>query len=112
MIAGIQVFGILFALAMCYFTYLYYKRKDYPKTDYLFWMSIWIGFLFLVSFPSATSDIIHPLGIASTMQLFTILAFLLTFALLFYQHDLLRKNEQKIGKLVRENAIENAKRKK
>ena len=111
MMAGIQIFGIIFALAMCYFTFLYYKRKDYPKTDYMIWMGIWLGFLLLVTFPDIPGGILHPLGIASAMQLFTIIGFLIAYAIIAYQHAVIRKTEQKMSKLTREMSIGNAKRK-
>lgn len=112
MITGMQVVGVIFVLVMSYFTYLYYKRKDYPRTDYIMWMLIWLTFLILVLFPYSTQIVLQPMGLAMNMHLYTIAGFMVAYAILFYQHDLLRKNEAKIGKLVREISIENAKRKK
>ncbi len=111
MIAGIQILGAVFGLAMSYFTFLFYRRGDYPKTDFVFWMIIWIIFLGLVLFPEAARYFLNPLGVMDLMNLFMITAFMATFALLFYQHDFMRKNEKKIRAIVREEALNNPKKK-
>ena len=112
MFSGIQITGVIFVLVMCYFTYLFYVRKDYPKTDYLFWNLIWFLFLVLVLYPYATQPMLEVLGLAMNIHLYTIAGFMIVFVVLFFQHDLLRKNQNKLDKLVRETAIDNAKRKK
>ena len=112
MITGIQILGVFFALGMSYLTFLFYKRGDYPRKDFIFWMFIWIGFLFLLFFPESARHLSRPLGVISVMNLFMVLAFMLTFALLLYQHDTMRKNEKKLRTVVREMALNNRERNK
>jgi hypothetical protein len=112
MFSGIQIAGVVFVLVMSYFTYLYYMRKDYPKADYLFWNFIWILFLVLVLYPYATEPMLATLGLAMNIHLYTIAGFMIVFVILFFQHDIIRKSQNKIDKLVRETSIENAKKRK
>ncbi|MCK4736640.1 MAG: DUF2304 domain-containing protein [Methanophagales archaeon] len=112
MMIGIQILGVIFALGMSYMTFLFYKRRDYPRKDFIFWMIIWLGFLVLVMFPTLAETLLKPLSVSNVMVLFTIFGFMLTFALLFYQHDVMRKNEKKLRTIVREMALNNSKRNK
>lgn len=112
MFSGIQIGGVVFVLVMSYFTYLYYMRRDYPKTDYLAWNLIWLLFLVLVLYPYATQPMLDVVGLAMNLHLYTIGGFMIVFVVLFFQHDIVRKSQTKIDKVVRETAIENAKRNK
>ena len=111
MIGGIQIVGILFGLIMSYFTFLYYKRKEYGRRDYVFWMVVWIGFMVFILFPYSISGLMQPLGVRNMMELFTIIAFMTAFSIIFFQHDLMRKNDKRLRELIRELALGSAKRK-
>jgi len=101
----IQFLGILFALLMIYFTYFYYKRGIFNYYDLLIWAYIWLVLLFVVSFPSKLALVIRPLKIIRVMDLLTIGAAFLLFALVFVVFVRLRYSERRIQKIVKEIAL-------
>lgn len=105
MILGVQILGILFGLFMVYFSFLHYKRREFKKIQFLFWEIVWICFILVVIFPQITSGVIHKLGIARVMDLFTVLGFMLIAFLTFYNYIALNKLKRKLEDKVREDAL-------
>lgn len=108
----IQIIGVLFALDMIFITYFYHRRRVFYLHDTIIWMSIWVGLLFSVIFPSTLEIVIEPLKIIRVMDFLTMGAFFLTFSLLFVVFIRTRQGEKKIEKIVRELTFKDAERKK
>lgn len=112
MISSIQVAGVVFVAIMAYFTYEYYFRKDYTRTEYVFWNPLWIPLLMLVLYHFASQSMLQVLSLAMSTHLYAIAGIMLVFIVLFFQHDNIRKNQEMLDKLVQVTAIENAKKRK
>lgn len=101
----IQLLGIVFAIAMMYMTYFYYRRKIFVYYDVLIWVYIWIILLFAVAFPYRLDVLIQPLKVVRLMDLFTISAVFLLFAIAFVVFARSRSNERRIESIVKELAL-------
>lgn len=115
MIAGVQILGIVFCVIMLYFTYVYYKRNNYGLRSLVLWLIVWLGALFLVSFPQTLYGVMEALKIQRTADFITLLGFAFFAAITFYLYIVVKKNNRKMEQLVRELAIagvENKKKKK
>ncbi len=101
----IQLLGVVFAIAMIYLTYVYYKKKIFIYYDALIWIYVWVALLFAVLFPYRLDVIIQPLKIIRVMDLFTIGAVFLLFAIVFVVFAKSRYSERMIEAIVKELAL-------
>ena len=107
MLFGVQIIGILFGLIMIYMTFLYYKKANYDRRGFFVWLLIWLGFIFLVSFPQTVYGVMEALKIDRTADFFYITGFLFFSVILFYIYNIAKKNQKQIENIVRTIAIEN-----
>ncbi|MCF7871701.1 DUF2304 domain-containing protein [Candidatus Woesearchaeota archaeon] len=101
MIPGIQIIGIIFALIMLYFTYVYYKRKNYGYRSLILWGIVWLGVLFLVTFPQIVYGIMGTLQIQRTADFFVMAGFVFFSIIIFHLYITVKKNNEKMEKLVK-----------
>lgn len=101
----IQLFGVFIGLAAIHFTYLYYKRSSFSKKELLFWMFLWLVFIFIVIFPNSVEPLVGSLGLQRPMDLIMILAFIVLFAITFHNYVAIRRDQDKLEKLVRELSL-------
>jgi hypothetical protein len=111
MIMGLQIMGILFALIMIYFTYLYYKRQHYNLRGLIVWMGIWCGFAVMIVFPESIYGIMQTLKIERTVDFFVIGGFFVFSIILFHLYIITKDMQKKMENLVRKIAIMNKKEK-
>ena len=109
MIFGLQIIGILFALIMIYFTFLYYKREQYDKRGFIVWLIIWLGFMVMVAIPQTIYGVMETLSIKRTVDFFVIGGFLVFSVILFRMYVITKQTQKKVEFLVREVAIKGAK---
>lgn len=110
-ILGIQILGMLFSLVMIYFTFLHYKRKEYPVETFLFWIVLWIGFIFMVIFPTSLDFVIKDiLKFGRRLDFFIIGGFIFLIALVYYNYVTVKSVRIKMEKVIRKIAIENARK--
>lgn len=102
---GIQLIGIVVALAAVHLTHLYYKRSHFSKKELLFWAGLWLIFMLVAVFPQSVFPVTSYLGLARPMDLIMIIAFIVLFALAFHNYILGRKQERQLERLVRETAL-------
>jgi len=107
MILGIQLLGIVFCIIMIYFTYVHYKRKNYGVQSLTLWSVVWLGALFVVSFPQTLYGIMNTLKIERTADFLTLLGFAFFALIIFYLYTTVKKNNKKIEELVRTMALNN-----
>lgn len=112
MILGIQIAGIMFAIAMTYITIYGYKREQISKQGLGIWSTIWLGIIILSIFPQIISKIGGKLNVAGTIDFITLIGFVFFTTLLFYLHQKINKIENRMEKLVRSMAHKEAKEKK
>ncbi|MFH0979319.1 MAG: DUF2304 domain-containing protein [Candidatus Woesearchaeota archaeon] len=106
MIAGIQILGMLFGLFMLYITFLYRKRSQITFRESLFWSVLWLFFFALSLFPTSLNFIVRDvLRMQRPLDFFIILGFMFLIGISFYNYSIVRKNEKRIGEIVRKIAF-------
>ena len=108
MIVGIQILILLFCLVMIYFTFLYYKRANYDRAGFVFWLLVWLGFLFLGVFPKTVYGIMEALSINRTADFVYAGGMSLFSVVLFYLYNITKKNQKQLEVLVRKLAHKDA----
>ncbi|MGV8163170.1 MAG: DUF2304 domain-containing protein [Candidatus Nanoarchaeia archaeon] len=111
MIAGVQILGMIFCIIMIYFTYVYYRRNNYGLRSLILWLVVWVGALFVVSFPETLYGLMDALNIQRTADFITLLGFAFFAVITFYLYIVVKKNNRKLEQLVREFAIEGSEKK-
>ncbi len=107
---GIQIIGILFALSMLYITFLHLRRKEFTTKETLFWAGSWLIFMLLVIVPNILDFFISDvLKFSRRIDFFVVLGFMFLIGTTFYIYTLVRKNQNKIERIVRKIAIEKEK---
>lgn len=105
MIVGIQILGVLFGLLLAYFCFLHYKRQEFSLVQFLFWESLWLGFIFIILFPKITDILLQRLSIDRAMDLFTILGFMFLIFLTFYNYTVINRIKRSLERKIREEAL-------
>ncbi|MBN1175968.1 DUF2304 domain-containing protein [Candidatus Woesearchaeota archaeon] len=101
MVLGIQILGILFALAMFYLTFHGFKRNQTSKQGLALWGGIWLIVIILSIFPQIISGVGGKLSVTGTIDFLTLIGFAFFLVLMFYLHQKVNKTENKLEKLVR-----------
>lgn len=104
MIQGIQIIGIIFALAMFYMTFLNQKKNRISAKEYFFWMMVWTVFLITAIFPEIISPIARTFSM-KTLDLLVIAAILFMLGLGYYTYLDMRRTKDKVDMLVRNMAM-------
>ena len=112
MIAGIQLLAILFGIIMIYWSFVYYKRKDYTWRSFLIWTTVWLAFMVLVMYPKTLYSLMQALEIQRTADFFVMVGFGLFAVIIFYMYVTVKKTESKVQRLVRTLAFERQEKKK
>lgn len=102
---GIQLFAIVIALTALYLSFFYYKRKDFTKSELLFWVIIWFALMFVSIFPHTLNFILKTFGFSRVMDVIMVVAFVILFSLSFHNYIIIHRLEKKIEKLVRHKAL-------
>lgn len=105
MIRGIQIIGIIIDLVAIAFVLYARKKGRLNSRFFLFWMSFWIIFLGLNIYPSIVGYTSPILNLESNMYILTAGAVLTLFVLVFIFYSYLSDLNQKITKLVRQQAM-------
>ena len=105
MIIGVQIIGLLFGFLMTYLTFLYYRRKEFNRSQLLFWEFLWIIFVFIVLFPNVLSSTVKELGFTRVFDFLTIMGFVIITFLTFYNYNNINKLKKKLEANVRKDAI-------
>lgn len=109
MVLGIQVIGVVFTLLMLYLTFLYYKKNNYTRTAFLFWIAVWISSLFLVIFYEQFTILSIQLKFARTTDLYMAMAIMFFGAITFLNYANVKRSERKVEELVRSMAMKRRK---
>ena len=101
----IQIVGILFGLFMIYYNCLNYKRKEFTLKEFSFWSVFWVLFMFIAAFPYYLDPIVKTFGFLRALDLLVICGFIFLSSAIFYTYTVVRKNQKKVERLVREMAL-------
>ena len=106
-ILGIQIFGVLFALFMFYITFLNQKRENFTFKEGIFWFGVWTCFLILAIFPTSLDFFVRDiLNFGRRLDFFIIMGFLFLIGIVYHIYAIVKKNQNKMEKLVRKIAID------
>ena len=105
MVFGIQVIGIIFSIALMYFTFLNYKRNEMNSAEFVFWEALWVIFAYVVLVPYSLSFIADTLHLVRLMDLFTISALMFLIVLTYYNYTMNMHTRKKIEQIVRAIAL-------
>jgi len=107
---GIQLTAIIFSLIMIYFATINYRKGEINRMEILSWVIIWVGAILIVIFP----DLIRPFSstflITRILDLMVMGGFILVISMTLKNYLSVRKLEKIIEKLIRDDAIRNAKK--
>ncbi|MBI4451295.1 DUF2304 domain-containing protein [Candidatus Woesearchaeota archaeon] len=106
MLPGVQLIGIVFALAMLYLTFLYYKRNEYGLHDFIIWICVWVMAIFIVSFPTTIYGVMEALEIKRTADFFALAGFMFFSVVIFYLYVTTKKTKRRMEEVVRRIAIQ------
>jgi hypothetical protein len=104
----LQLVCLLFALAMLYWTYLAWRRRTLNAFELAGWFAVWTGFGVVVLFPASTRVLLERLHINRTMDLVSMLGFMLMWVVVFRNYVDLRQQRRRLQDLVRELALRDA----
>ena len=106
-ILGLQIISSLFALFMLYITFLHQRRKEFTSKECFFWFSIWILFLLLSMVPTSLDFFIKGiLNLERRLDFFIILGFMFLIGITFHIYTIVRKNQNRMNRLVRKLALD------
>jgi len=103
----IQFLGVIFGVAMIYFTFVKYKRKEISKQEGLFWFLLWVLLVVIALIPYALDAIIAPLNFYRRLDFFVVLGFFFLLGIGFYNYSQVKKMERKLEQYVRSEALKN-----
>lgn len=101
----IQLLGVIFGVAMIYFSFVKYKRKELTRTEFMFWICCWVLLIVIALIPYALDPIIAPLNFYRRLDFFVVLGFFILLLLGFHSYTSLKRLEKKLEKFVREEAL-------
>ena len=108
----IQLLGAIFGVAMLYFTFVKFKRKELSSLELSFWFAGWILLILVAIIPSVLDSVIAPLNFYRRLDFFVVFGFFLLLGLGFYNYSIMKKIERKIVVLVRKEALKREEHKK
>ncbi len=108
---GVQIIGVLFAVFMAYFTFIYFKRSEFSLPVLIFWELLWIALVFVTVLPTSTNFFLEKLGFTRAMDFLTVLGFMFVLGLSFYNYVVLARMRRKMDQLVRKDALRDLKQK-
>jgi len=111
-ILSVQIIGVLFGVFMMYYTFLHYKRREFRKLEYSFWLALWALFAVVTIIPDVLDPVVKTFHFARTLDLLIIIGLLFFTGIAFYMYTITRKNQNKIEQMVRKMAFKEAKKKK
>ena len=106
---GIQIVGLLIALAAVAFVLFARKRGRTSGRSCLFWILFWGVFIVLDLYPSVVTSLTPTLDFGPNMYVLTAGSILTLFVLVFLLYSFLSNLNQKVTQMVREHAILNSK---
>ncbi len=107
----IQILFLLFGLLMLLFAYFNQKAKRLKYEAVLFAYTIGVFLILFTLFPSSSSYLARLLGVSRGVDVLIYLSLPLLFYFVFILYAKLEEMNKKLTKLVREDALRNAKKK-
>ncbi len=109
MILGLQIIALIFALIMIYFAYLHYRRGEINGFEILFWITAWVGAIFIAIFPEAFRAFSSTIAITRAFDLAMIGGFVLLTPLIYFAYIKVKRLEKKFEEFIRNEALKDLK---
>ncbi len=106
MIFPLQAIGFVFALAMLFFTFYSFKRREFNNTDTAIWGTVWLAFLAALGFSDFFDSLLAPLKVASLFDLLMAFGVGVSLFAAFWMYRKVRKTEERVRQIVRKVALE------
>lgn len=106
---GIQILCITFIIIMLYTVRIHYKKNELPRIEAVVWSGALLLLGLLVATKSSADFVRHLFKVDRLSDVIVILALMGVFILLIENRIQINKLRIKLGRLVRERAIENVK---
>ncbi len=107
----IQIIIALFSLFAYSRIILRFKDKKINNGEFIFWTFIWVGLIVFSLFPQILTLLTKPFGVGRPIDVLVYLGVIALFYLVFKLYVKVDETEKEITKIVRFNAINNAKNK-
>lgn len=101
----IQFMGVIFGVAMMYFTYVRFRRKELSKADIFLWSGTWILLGVVAIKPNVLDILIEPLNFYRRLDFFVVFGFFILLLLAFFNYSTVKKLEKKLENYVRQEAL-------
>ena len=105
MVSGIQVIGAVFGLALSYFTFLHFKRREFTLREFVGWQALWAFFMLVPLFPRAFAIFAGSLGALRPLDLFSVLGFIVVLSISFYTYVNVDRLRRSLEKTIRDLAL-------
>lgn len=105
MVLGIQIVGVLFALAMLYLSFVQFKKKNFSSHEFIFWAILWVIIAITSMMPESLQKVTSALDVSRPFDLIVLLGFVLLTLLTFLNYLQNKKNQRKVEELVRRIAL-------
>ncbi|HDD05205.1 MAG TPA: DUF2304 domain-containing protein [Candidatus Aenigmarchaeota archaeon] len=101
----IQLMGIVFGVFLVYESWVFRVKGEIKKYDFLLWVLVGSALVLINVFPSSLNSILESMGFLRAFDFFTLVGFFLVLSMLLYLNRVVRRCEDKIGKIVEEIAL-------
>ncbi len=106
----IQFLGVIFGVAMLYFSFVKYKKKELRSGEFSLLALVWTLMIIIAIVPYALDFVIAPLNFYRRLDFFVVVGFFVLLGFSFYNFTALRKVQNKMEKIVRKRAISEVKK--
>lgn len=107
-----QAVSAIFGAFMMYMVRVHYRKGTFDNFEYGAWIAVWLSFIFLSIFPQTIKGVVETFNIGRVFDGIVILAFMVLSTVSFQNRVGLKRIEKKLERKIREEAIDQAKKKK
>jgi len=111
MLNGLQFVGIIFSVVMIYFSMLYYKRKEFSKTEFQLWVLFWVVSIGVIIFHKYLNFIALTFTLHGVLEFLIIGSIFVLYGVVFLMYHKITKTQRSIDIIVRKVAVSQASKK-
>ncbi len=102
----LQAISIIFGFFMLYVVRIHWSKAHLKPFESGMWIAVWVGFIFLATFPQTVGGIAQSLHIMRIFDLLVITSLMLITYVTFLNRISYKKLEKKLEQIIRKNAID------
>ena len=104
MVLEIQIAAFVFGVFMMYYSFIRYKKREFTKKEFIFWVAVWTVFIIVTSTPDVLDPFFRKLNFSRKLDVYIVSGFIFLIGITFYTYALTRKNNKQIEEIVRKIA--------